>query len=218
MAAAARLEAQGRRIVHMEVGQPAAGAPSTAIAAAHAALGAGPLGYTETLGIASLRHRIARSLSRLARSRGRPAAYRGDDRLLGGFHPGLSGRIRGRGPRCGGAAGLSAVPAHPHRTRLRARRDRMHRRNSLVGHGETLLREHRVRPLKGVVVASPANPTGTMMREEALADLIRCAEDAGIAVISDEIYHGLDYAFPATTRRASRRTPSSSIHFRNTSA
>src|SRR5271169_5980161 len=63
MAAAARLEAQGRRIVHMEVGQPALGAPSTAIAAARAALSSGSLGYTETLGIASLRRRIARAYS-----------------------------------------------------------------------------------------------------------------------------------------------------------
>src|SRR6202030_2544937 len=61
MAAAARLEAQGRRIIHMEVGQPAVGAPATAIAAARAALSAGPLGYTEALGIASLRRRIAKS-------------------------------------------------------------------------------------------------------------------------------------------------------------
>ena len=61
MAAAARLEAQGRRIVHMEVGQPAAGAPATAIAAVRAALSNGPHGYTETLGIASLRRRIARA-------------------------------------------------------------------------------------------------------------------------------------------------------------
>src|ERR1700694_1834196 len=59
MAAAARLEAQGRRIIHMEVGQPAVGAPATALAAARAALATGPLGYTETLGIASLRRRIA---------------------------------------------------------------------------------------------------------------------------------------------------------------
>jgi aspartate/methionine/tyrosine aminotransferase len=62
---------------------------------------------------------------------------------------------------------------------------------------ETLLAQHRMAPLKGVVVASPANPTGTMMSGPALAALIRCAEDAGIAVISDEIYHGLDYAFAA---------------------
>src|SRR5437899_12494415 len=59
MAAAARIEAAGGRVIHMEVGQPAAPAPASAIAAARAAL-AGPLRYTETLGIPSLRARIAR--------------------------------------------------------------------------------------------------------------------------------------------------------------
>ena len=60
MAAAARIEAAGGRVVHMEVGQPAVGAPGPALAAVRAALGSGPLGYTEALGIASLRQRIAR--------------------------------------------------------------------------------------------------------------------------------------------------------------
>jgi aspartate/methionine/tyrosine aminotransferase len=64
---------------------------------------------------------------------------------------------------------------------------------------EALLAAHRERPLDGVLVASPANPTGTMMTARALADLVRAAEDCGIAFISDEIYHGLDYAFPAET-------------------
>ena len=50
-----------------------------------------------------------------------------------------------------------------------------------------------------MLVGSPANPTGTMMSREALAGLIAAAEDAGIRFISDEIYHGLDYAFPAVT-------------------
>jgi aspartate/methionine/tyrosine aminotransferase len=59
MAAAAAAEAQGRHIVHMEVGQPAQPAPLTARAAAQAALG-GRIGYTESLGIPSLRARIAR--------------------------------------------------------------------------------------------------------------------------------------------------------------
>src|SRR5262244_542040 len=59
MAAAARIEAAGGRVIHMEVGQPAASAPASAIAAAGAAL-SGPLRYTETLGILSLRARIAR--------------------------------------------------------------------------------------------------------------------------------------------------------------
>src|SRR5207245_3745884 len=55
------------------------------------------------------------------------------------------------------------------------------------------------RPLAGVLVASPANPTGTMMTGAALGGLIAAAEGAGIRFISDEIYHGLDYAFPAVT-------------------
>jgi aspartate/methionine/tyrosine aminotransferase len=63
--------------------------------------------------------------------------------------------------------------------------------------GETLLEAHRAQPLKGVILASPANPTGTMMEAAVLDNVIRSAEDAGIIVISDEIYHGLDYAFRA---------------------
>jgi aspartate/methionine/tyrosine aminotransferase len=50
-----------------------------------------------------------------------------------------------------------------------------------------------------VLVASPANPTGTMMTAAALRDLVDAAESEDIAFISDEIYHGLDYAFPAET-------------------
>ena len=64
---------------------------------------------------------------------------------------------------------------------------------------EALIAAHRHTPLKGVVVASPANPTGTMMDADALARLIAVAEAEGIRVISDEIYHGLDYAFAAET-------------------
>jgi aspartate/methionine/tyrosine aminotransferase len=50
-----------------------------------------------------------------------------------------------------------------------------------------------------VLVASPANPTGTMMTAQALGNLLRAAHGEGIRFISDEIYHGLDYAFAAET-------------------
>src|SRR5882757_4525166 len=60
MAAAARIEAAGGHVIHMEVGQPAASAPGTAIAAAQAALEEGRIDYTSALGIPSLRARIAR--------------------------------------------------------------------------------------------------------------------------------------------------------------
>lgn len=65
--------------------------------------------------------------------------------------------------------------------------------------GEALLAAHRKTPFNGVLVGSPANPTGTMMSRQALTSLIMAAESEGIRFISDEIYHGLDYAFPAVT-------------------
>src|SRR5947207_7036029 len=60
MAHAARIEASGGHVIHMEVGQPAASAPSIAMAAAHAALDRGTIDYTSALGMPSLRARIAR--------------------------------------------------------------------------------------------------------------------------------------------------------------
>src|SRR6476660_5700996 len=60
MAAAARIEAAGGHVIHMEVGQPWASAPKPALSAAHAALDSGRIDYTSALGILSLRERIAR--------------------------------------------------------------------------------------------------------------------------------------------------------------
>jgi aspartate/methionine/tyrosine aminotransferase len=197
MAAAARLEAQGRRIVHMEVGQPAVGAPSSAIAAVRAALGNGPHGYTETLGIGSLRRRIARAYAdwhgldidpeRIVVTTGSSAGFM--LAFLAAFEAG--DRV---------AVALPGYPPYRHilsalGCEVAAIETGAETRWSITG--ESLVAQHRIKPLNGVIVASPANPTGTMMTGAALSELIGCAEDAGIAVISDEIYHGLDYAFAA---------------------
>jgi len=199
MTAAARLEATGRRIVHMEVGQPAAGAPATAIAAVRAALSIGPHGYTETLGIPSLRRRIARAYSewhalemdpdRIVVTTGSSAGFM--LAFLAAFEAGdrVAVAVPGYPPY---RHILTALGCEPVLIETSAAT-----RWSITS--ESLFAQHRARPLKGVVVGSPANPTGTMMTAAALAELIRCAEDAGIAVISDEIYHGLDYAFAAET-------------------
>jgi len=197
MAAAARLEAQGRTIVHMEVGQPAAGAPASAIAAVRAALGEGPHGYTATLGIASLRQRIARDYAewqgvevdpqRIVVTTGSSAAFM--LAFLALFEAGdrVAVPIPGYPPY---RHILSALGCEPVLIETSAAT-----RWALTG--DLLLAQHRARPLKGVVIGSPSNPSGTMMSAAALGELIQSAEDAGIAVISDEIYHGLDYAFRA---------------------
>ena len=98
MAAAARIEAQGGRVVHMEVGQPAASAPRTAIAAAKAALDVGDIGYTQALGMPALRARIARHYADTHGVDRRAGAHRGDDRLLGRVHPGVSVAVRAGRP------------------------------------------------------------------------------------------------------------------------
>jgi aspartate/methionine/tyrosine aminotransferase len=199
MAAAARIEAAGGRVIHMEVGQPAAGAPAPAIAAARAALGASPLGYTETLGIASLRARIARYYTETYRVPVEPERVIVTTGSSGGFvlaflamfEPGDRVAIANPGyPPYRHI--LSALGCEPVLIETGAAT-----RWAITG--DSLRAAHAKKPLAGVLVASPANPTGTMMAPQALAELIGTAETEGIRVISDEIYHGLDYAVPVET-------------------
>jgi aspartate/methionine/tyrosine aminotransferase len=199
MAAAARIEAAGGRVVHMEVGQPEAGAPTPAIEAVRAALGTGPLGYTEALGRASLRRRIARDYQetwsvavdpdRIVITTGSSAGF--ILAFLAMFEPGDRVAIANPGypPYRHILTALGCEPVLIETSPAT--------RWAITG--ESLRAAHAHAPLAGVLVASPANPTGTMMMPEALAELIAVAEASGIRVISDEIYHGLDYAVPATT-------------------
>ena len=199
MTAAARIEAAGGRVIHMEVGQPAASAPTTAIAAAKAALDIGSVGYTAALGIPSLRARIARHYgeaygldvdpARVVVTTGSSAGF--ILAFLTLFEPGDRVAITSPGyPPYRHI--LTALGCEPVMIEISEKT-----RWALTV--EALMEVHHQTPLKGVLVASPANPTGTMMNADALASLIRAAEGEGIRFISDEIYHGLDYAFPAET-------------------
>jgi len=199
MAAAERIEAAGGHVIHMEVGQPAAAAPKPAIAAAQAALLGGRIDYTSALGIASLRDRIARhyretygcavDADRIVITTGSSGAF--ILAFLALFEPG--DRV---------AVTIPGYPPYRHVLTALGCEPVLIETSSETRHaltGEALLAAHRKAPLKGVLVGSPANPTGTMMSREALAGLMAAAEGAGIRFISDEIYHGLDYAFPAVT-------------------
>jgi aspartate/methionine/tyrosine aminotransferase len=207
MAAAAELEAKGERVIHMEVGQPAAPAPLVARQAAQTALIEGRIGYTEALGLPSLRARIARHYretyqadvdpAQIAVTTGSSAAF--ILAFLAMFEP-------------GDRVALANPGYPPYRHILTA----LGCEPVLIDTGpetrwalspEALIAAHRKTPLKGLLVASPANPTGTMMSAEALRALIEAAEGEGIRVISDEIYHGLDYAFrPETALKLSERS------------
>ncbi|WP_022724383.1 pyridoxal phosphate-dependent aminotransferase [Rhodopseudomonas sp. B29] len=199
MAAADRIEAEGGHVIHMEVGQPWAPAPRSALAAAHRALDEARIDYTSALGIPSLRARIARHYrdtygcavdpARIVVTTGSSGAFILS--FLALFEPGdrVAVTVPGYPPyrHILNALGCEVVPIETHSDT----------RHALTG--EMLLAAHRKAPLKGVLIASPANPTGTMMTRAALSELIAVAESEGIRFISDEIYHGLDYAFPAVT-------------------
>jgi len=198
MAAAAQVEAKGIHVVHMEVGQPAAAAPATALRAAQAAL-SGRIAYTETLGIPSLRARIARHYAdtyELTLDPARVVVTTGSSAgfilaFLSLFEPGDRVALANPGyPPYRHI--LSVLGCEPVLIEASAE-------TRWALSAKSLIAAHRERPLAGVVVASPANPTGTMMDANTLSRLIAVAEAEGIRVISDEIYHGLDYAFAAET-------------------
>jgi aspartate/methionine/tyrosine aminotransferase len=188
MEAARAAEAAGRRVIHMEVGQPGTPAPAAARAAVTAAIGAGPLGYTVALGLPELRAGIAGLYrrrygveldpARVIVTAGSSAAFILAFTAL--FEP---------GDRVG--LGLPGYPSYRHILHAL----------SLVPVGIPTRAAARFQPepgalpdgLAGLILASPANPTGTMLDRAALAALIAAAEGRGLAVVSDEIYHGIQY-------------------------
>src|SRR5580704_9519489 len=180
MAAAERIEAAGGHVVHMEVGQPAAPAPRAAIAAAHRALDQGRIDYTSALGISTLRQRIARhyrdtygcsiDAGRIVITTGSSGAF--ILAFLAMFEPG--DRV---------AVTVPGYPPYRHILTALGCEPVLIETSSETRHaltGEALLAAHQSTPLKGVLVGSPANPTGTMMSREALTSLIAAAERAGI--------------------------------------
>ncbi len=199
MEAAARIEAAGGRVVHMEVGQPIAAAPSTAIAAAQAALTTGRVAYTAALGIPTLRARIARHYGESYRCTLDPERIVITTGSSGGFILAFLALFEP-----GDRVAIAAPGYPPYRHILSALGCKpvlieTDEQTRWAVTPEMLLAAHRESSLKGVIVASPANPTGTMMTADALRALVQAAETADIWVISDEIYHGLDYAFAAET-------------------
>ena len=195
MEAAREAEAAGRHIIHMEVGQPGTGAPQAAIRALGDAMAAGPLGYTVALGLPELRARIARLYGEwygLDLDPGRVVITSG---ASGGFLLAFNALFDS-----GDRVGIGA-PGYPsYRQILRA-----------LGFTPVDLQtadENRLQPvasdlaghdLAGLLVASPANPTGTMLDRPAMAALVEAAHGAGAAFISDEIYHGIEYEAKAVS-------------------
>ena len=199
LAQAAAKERRGGSVVHMEVGQPSAPAPLGAREAARAALDHGRIGYTEALGMAALRERIARhyrdaygvhvAAERVVVTTGSSAGF--VLAFLAMFEPGDRVAITAPGyPAYRNI--LEALGIEPVIVPLQ-------KASGYVMTAQSIRELHAQAPLAGVLAMSPANPSGTMIGGGALGDLGRACRELGLWFVSDEIYHGLTYDAPAET-------------------
>lgn len=195
MEAARRLEDAGRHVIHMEVGQPGTGAPKAATQALAQAMQTGPLGYTVALGLPALRARIAQLYGQWYDVDLDPNRVVITPGSSGGFLLSFTALFD-----TGDRVGIGA-PGYPsYRQILRAM--------DLQPVDIPTALNHRYQPvpadlqgldLAGLLVASPANPTGTMLDASAMRALIEAAQGQGASFISDEIYHGIEYEAKAVT-------------------
>jgi len=182
------LEAQGRSILHMEFGQPSTGAPAAAIAAAHLILDHDPMGYWES---PALKERIAR----LYTDRYGVAVEAEQVLLTCGASPGLVLALS-----CLFKPGARVATARPGYVAYRNVLKAMYLEPVEVGCGPASRYQMTAEaldaidpPPQGLILASPANPTGTIIEPDELAAIARVCADKGIAILSDEIYHGLSF-------------------------
>jgi aspartate/methionine/tyrosine aminotransferase len=201
MKAAAEHEAAGEGVLHMEVGQPSTAAPKGVVAAAKQALDDDVLGYTLATGIEPLRQRIARHYQdfygvtvpseRICVTTGSSAGFLLT--FLAAFDPGDKVAILRPGYPCYrnilGALDIEAVevPVGPE-GRFQPTLEML----DAAGGSE----------LDGLLIASPANPTGSMLRQDELRRILEYCQTKQIRYISDEIYHGITYDERAVTAAA----------------
>ncbi|HWI26378.1 MAG TPA: aminotransferase class I/II-fold pyridoxal phosphate-dependent enzyme [Stellaceae bacterium] len=198
--AANQRAASGEDVLHLEVGQPSTPAPAAVLAAARTALERETLGYTDALGLPALREAIAAHYSDqygVALDPGRIVVTTGSSgafllAFLAAFDPG--DRI------------AMATPAYPAYRNILTALDLVPVELP-AGPPERyqmtleLLRRHTGR-LDGLIVASPANPTGTMLAPSELAGIAQYCSDMGIRFVSDEIYHGIVFGATVATALA----------------
>ena len=195
MEAAREAEESGRRIIHMEVGQPGTPAPKQATNSVVESMTKNNLGYTVALGLPELRKRISElygewynvdiNPKRIAITPGSSSAF------VASFTS-----LFDSGDRVGIAA-----PGYPSYKQILKALD-------LVPVTIQTIMENRFQPLpqnlpnndlSGFLIASPANPTGSMLDYKSLPDLIHISQENNISFISDEIYHGIEYEKKAVT-------------------
>ncbi|MDX1402478.1 MAG: pyridoxal phosphate-dependent aminotransferase [Kiloniellales bacterium] len=182
--------AEGHEVLHLEVGQPGTPAPRAVIEAASAALNEELIGYSNAMGISPLREAIAGHYEKIYGLTIDPARIMVTTGSSGGFLLSFLGAFDA------GDRIAMAAPGYPAY------------RNILIALGiepvllETSLEDRfqptvdllkQAGPIDGLIIASPSNPAGTLVKRNHFKDLVDFCDDAGVRIISDEIYHGITY-------------------------
>ena len=194
--AANERQAAGGDVLHLEIGQPGTGAPRGVLEAAKRALDADALGYTDALGLPALREAIARWYRDRHGVPVDPARVAVTTGSSGGFLSGFLAAFDAGDRVAMAAPGYPAyrnilkalsiepveVPAGPE-TRFQPTVE---------------LLEALDRPVQGLIVASPSNPAGTMLDRAELRRLYDWCAARGVRLVSDEIYHGIEFGTVAS--------------------
>ena len=189
--------ATGKDVLHLEVGQPSTSAPAGVIAAARSALERDVLGYTDALGLPGLRVAIAAYYrerygvtldpARIVVTTGSSAGF--ILACLAAFEPGDKVAI--------------CFPGYPAYRNILTALDLVPVELTAGADERYQVTLERLRSqgqgVEGLIIASPSNPTGTMIPAAEFDAIVRHCRAAGIRLISDEIYHGIAYGAHAST-------------------
>lgn len=192
MEAADRAERSGHRVLHLEVGQPETPAPTVVRSAAHTALDGDRIGYSRATGIASLREAISKHYLDTYSTRVSPESVIVTSGASGAFVLAFTAAFSA-GTRI--ALSIPGYPCYANILRsldlvpvpLRVGPDSGYRLT--ISHLESL-----DAPPGGLIIASPANPTGSMLKPAELRELLAYCKAKNIFAIVDEIYHGLEFS------------------------
>ena len=195
MEAARKAESKGQHIIHMEIGQPGTPAPKIAKEYLSKEIHSNNLGYTVSLGLPELRKKISKLYGEWYNLDLNPERVVVTNGSSGAFILSFTSLFDSRD-----RIGIGS-PGYPSYRQILKSLDLVpvDIQTEMYNNFQPVPSDIKNNSIKGLLVASPANPTGSMLDKQSLKNLINSASENNVSFISDEIYHGIEYEKKATT-------------------